>query len=187
MKSGVYVITTPTGRRYIGSAVNFAERWRTHRYHLKAGTHHNAPLQAAWNKYGEAALRFAPIIVCAREQVVMYEQIAIDALRPEMNVAPVAGSTLGYRHTEETRAKFATRTRRQYTPEQIAAQAAKVRKPMSPEQRTAHAERMKRRDYTMKPETREKLRQANLGKKYGPMSEEHKAKISAARRGLAGA
>ena len=183
MNAGVYVITAPSGKRYVGSAVNFARRWQVHRARLKAGTHHNRPLQAAYDKHGLEGLSFARLIVCRPEQAVMYEQIALDALRPELNVAPQAGNTLGYRHTEETRAKFATRRRRTYTFEQVVAQVAKVRRPMTPEQRAAHAERMSRRDYTVSAETREKLRQANLGKKLGPMSDEHKAKIGAANKG----
>ncbi len=106
--SGVYVISTPSGRQYVGSAVHFGTRWSVHRHRLRNGTHHSRKLQAAWNKYGDR-LQFSKLLICARENVVMYEQIAIDALRPALNVAPMAGSSLGYRHTSETKAKFAER------------------------------------------------------------------------------
>lgn len=108
MKSGVYSITAPSGRQYVGSAVNFVSRWQGHRNRLRRGIHDNAALQAAWNKYG-SALRFEKIIICSREQVVMYEQIAIDALNPAMNICRVAGSTLGYKHTDETKSRFGDR------------------------------------------------------------------------------
>lgn len=131
--SGVYVISTPSGRQYVGSAVRFNQRWALHRHHLRNGTHHSRKLQAAWNKYGEQ-LQFERLLICAREHVVMYEQLAIDALRPELNVAPMAGSSLGYRHTEETKAKFAERKRaRKDTPACIAACAAKRGVPLSEE------------------------------------------------------
>ena len=133
--SGVYVISTPSGRQYVGSAVNFGSRWSVHRYHLRNGTHHSRKLQAAWNKYGER-LQFSKLLICAREHVVMYEQIAIDALRPAMNVAPMAGSSLGYRHTAETKAKFAERRKaRKDTPACLAAYAAKRGVPLSDEHR----------------------------------------------------
>lgn len=106
--SGVYVISTPSGRQYVGSAVHFGRRFQGHRAHLRRGTHCSKKLQAAWSKYGEQ-MRFERLLICAPEHVVMYEQLAIDALRPVLNTAPVAGSTLGYRHTEETKAKFAER------------------------------------------------------------------------------
>lgn len=123
--SGVYTITAPSGRQYVGSAVNFNSRWSVHRHHLQAGTHHSRKLQAAWKKYGNQ-LRFDRLIICAREHVVMYEQLAIDALRPALNVAPMAGSSLGYRHTEETKARFHERKKaRKDTPACLASYAAK--------------------------------------------------------------
>jgi group I intron endonuclease len=108
-QAGVYRVVAPDGRFYVGSAVNFASRWRVHRHHLRRGTHHNRALQAITAKHGVDALMFERLIICAPADVVMYEQAAIDALRPALNAAPVAGNTLGYKHTEETKAAFALR------------------------------------------------------------------------------
>jgi hypothetical protein len=106
MESGVYeIICTVTGKRYVGSAKNFERRWKAHRFHLARGTHHSRHLQAAWVKHGEQAFSFGRLIVCAPKDAVQYEQIAIDALRPEFNLAPLAGSCLGVKHTAETREK----------------------------------------------------------------------------------
>lgn len=110
MVAGVYQIVAPSGRKYIGSAVDFARRWRVHIYRLRRGIHHSPQLQAAWDKYREG-LVFSPILVCSPDLAILYEQLAIDALKPEMNTCMQAGSTLGYRHTEEARAKFKTRPR----------------------------------------------------------------------------
>jgi group I intron endonuclease len=180
MRSGVYQITTPAGRRYVGSARDFPVRFSSHRVKLKARTHPNKILQAAWDKYGDS-LKWEPIIYCAKDQVLLYEQIALDALSPEMNVLRVAGSSVGYRHTPETLEKFKARRQREYTPEQRALQSQKMRRPLSPEKYAALCERAARRRGTpMSEEQKEKLRAANIGKKYGPMSDEHKAKIGAA-------
>lgn len=133
--SGVYVITAPSGRQYVGSAVNFKSRWSVHKHHLRAGTHHSRKLQAVWNKYGDKLL-FKPLLICAREHVVMYEQLVIDALRPVLNVAPMAGSSLGYRHTEETKARFHERKKaRKDTPACLASYVAKRGVPLSDEHR----------------------------------------------------
>lgn len=110
MNSGIYQISFPSGRRYIGSAKNFAIRWRGHKTKLKAGKHCNRILQAAWDKYEGAAL-FERLLICAPEDLLFYEQMAIDSLSPEINVLTVAGSSLGYKHTEETKAKFKNRRR----------------------------------------------------------------------------
>lgn len=111
--SGIYEIVNVTnGKRYVGSAVNIRQRWRKHRNHLKAGTHHNAHLSAAWRKYGEEKFRLRVICACPLESLVSKEQEAIDSMKPEYNKSPCAGSQLGYRHTDETRAKMSASRRK---------------------------------------------------------------------------
>ena len=100
MRTGVYeILNNTSGKRYVGSAVYFSARWGCHKRQLRAGTHHSAPLQRAWNKYGEAAFSFNKILVCRKEDLLLYEQHLIDALKPEYNVAKRAGSTLGVKAT----------------------------------------------------------------------------------------
>lgn len=107
-KSGVYKITcVATGKFYIGSAVVLRRRRDQHFSSARMGNHKNEHLQSAWNKYGEDAFRFEVILVCKKEQVVFYEQRCLDALRPEFNKDPVAGSRLGSKHTEEAKKKMA--------------------------------------------------------------------------------
>jgi len=107
-QSGIYVIITPSGKRYIGSAVNFAQRWAVHRWHLRRGTHHNPGLQAAADKYGVAALRFEVLELVSFARLLEREQAHIDAagVRNLLNGAPTAGSMQGYRHSEETRTAY---------------------------------------------------------------------------------
>jgi group I intron endonuclease len=52
------IINTVNGKFYVGSTTNTRERFRTHRNRLRRGRHHAKHLQAAWNKYGEAAFVF---------------------------------------------------------------------------------------------------------------------------------
>lgn len=55
MTAGVYAIrNTANGRMYVGSAINIARRWRTHRTTLHTGTAAKA-IQADWNCYGPGA------------------------------------------------------------------------------------------------------------------------------------
>ena len=111
MGQGVYSITCiPTGAAYIGSASrSFASRWKRHIGDLRKGAHHSVNLQRTWDKHGEGAFEFARLIVCATKDAVMYEQLAIDALRPGLNVSPSAGNLSGYKHTAETREAMSAR------------------------------------------------------------------------------
>lgn len=47
-----------SGRQYVGSAVDYRDRWRHHRWHLNKGDHHCSYLQRAWNKYGRDNFEF---------------------------------------------------------------------------------------------------------------------------------
>ena len=107
MTSGIYSITSPSGGTYIGSAKNFCQRWAQHRRALASGTHPNAPLQSAARKYGMDNLIFAEVLLCdADHRLLMYEQLAIDALHPRYNMCRVAGSRLGVEHSPATRAQM---------------------------------------------------------------------------------
>jgi group I intron endonuclease len=111
MIGGVYCISSPSGGKYIGSAIRFSDRWRVHRHHLQKGDHHNPGLQRAAAKYGLKNLKFSKLIICRPEDVLMFEQIAINALTPKYNAAPIAGSMLGFKHSVESNEKNAAKHR----------------------------------------------------------------------------
>jgi group I intron endonuclease len=108
MKFGVYKITNTTnGHAYVGSSANKSRqgidgRMRDHRTNLLANKHCNAHLQHAWNKYGADAFVFEVLLYCDPEHCLMHEQIALDYYKPEYNIAPTAGSSLGRKHSDET-------------------------------------------------------------------------------------
>lgn len=63
--SGIYWIRCRrNGKIYVGSTVDFRQRWDRHRRALRDRVHHNAPLQQAWNLYGAGNFEFK-----IREQV----------------------------------------------------------------------------------------------------------------------
>lgn len=127
--SGVYeLVNTLNGHRYVGSAVNLDGRWSGHRSRLTLGKHHNGYLQAAWAKYGAESFAFRPLLICAKRDVVFYEQRAFDVLQPEYNLAPTAGNTLGFKFSAESRAKIAAKAvGRKRSRESVEQGAAKLR------------------------------------------------------------
>lgn len=111
-QSGVYKITcTPTGKFYIGSAVSMGSRWAVHRNSLRDKKRACPKLLNAWNKHGEEAFTFEPMLFCAPKDLLFYEQLLLDRLKPELNVLPTAGSMLGMRWTAETNYKKQARHR----------------------------------------------------------------------------
>lgn len=107
MKTGIYRIRNLQNNKcYIGSAAasgGINGRWSDHRLDLNKNQHHSKYLQRAWNKYGAENFVFEVLLYCDPENCLMYEQIAMDYFKPEYNIAPIAGSQLGYRHTEQGR------------------------------------------------------------------------------------
>lgn len=118
---GVYRITcSMTGRVYIGSSLSIRKRFGEHKGALRNGKHHSLLLQRAWNKYGEAAFEFEPLLYCSPDMRFFYEQLLIDGYgaanpRTGMNRDPVAkckppiGSFRGHRHSAESRALMSAR------------------------------------------------------------------------------
>ena len=80
--AGIYEIrNTLNNKVYVGSSINMKKRMQTHKYELVKGVHCSAHLQAAWGKYGVDAFTFRPVLVCSRENLIMYEQIVCDGFQ----------------------------------------------------------------------------------------------------------
>jgi len=108
MKFGVYRIRNQVnGKCYIGStsSCGFDKRFRKHRNDLKAQRHHSRHLQNAWNKYNFNTFVFEILLYCDPENCLLYEQVALDCFKPEYNVSPTAGSSLGIKRSAKSIAK----------------------------------------------------------------------------------
>ena len=105
---GVYQITNKTnGHKYIGSSINIWKRWGRHLSELRKNTHDNNYLQNAWNKYGEDNFEFGVLLFCDVENTLLYEQLCLDKLNPEYNIATDAQASFrGTKRSAETRAKM---------------------------------------------------------------------------------
>ena len=85
MNCGIYKITnTVNGKVYIGSSIHLDKRWEEHLWYLKNNKHHSIHLQNAWNKYG--SFIFEILLYCDKENLVFYEQRAIDEYRSLNNL-----------------------------------------------------------------------------------------------------
>ncbi len=59
IQCGVYIIRCKkSGKKYVGSTVNFYVGMQKRRSALVRGEHRNKPLQRDWDKYGEDAFSF---------------------------------------------------------------------------------------------------------------------------------
>lgn len=110
MKSGIYAIRNLTNQKvYVGSAINYENRWKKHKNSLLNGKHHSRHLQSSWDKYGKDNFIFEILeIVLEKELLIEAEQKWIDHYKSfdkkfGYNISPTAGSCLGVKHSKEMR------------------------------------------------------------------------------------
>ena len=70
-------------------------------------------------KYGYSNFQLEILEYCEANNAVEREQHYIDIYKPEYNTLKLAGSSLGYKHTEETLAKFKERSHSEETRAQL--------------------------------------------------------------------
>lgn len=167
--SGIYTITSPSNRIYVGQTRHLYRRFAFYRYDKRKGT--QPALDNSFFKYGVAAHRFQLVhwlpSNVTQPRLDYFEQLYMDNYRK-----------MGYQLLNSREGGY--------------------RGPLHPAQ--IEKTRAKLMGHPVSAETREKLRIAHIGKKHGvlhaersgrvwrgkkrgPMTEEHRAKLSAARIG----
>ena len=163
--SSIYaIINIVNDKHYVGQTIDNDKRFKEHIKTLNGNYHCNKYLQRSWIVYGDDSFIFVILEKCPQELLNQREQYWIDTLKPEYNMAPVAGSMLNYRHTEEARANMSK---------------AHIGKTQSDETKAKRSLALIGNrnsigfDKTIQIEA---MRRATKGK---PKSDEHKAKIAA--------
>jgi hypothetical protein len=102
-KSGVYRWTNKTnGKTYIGSSVNLTRRFYTY-FSIGSLAKSNRHIDRALLKYGFSNFSMEILEYCDEKELLLKrEQYYLDNLKPQYNIVETAGSTLGYKHTEES-------------------------------------------------------------------------------------
>jgi group I intron endonuclease len=160
--SGIYKITSPSGRVYIGQSRNIINRFKTYkRYSCKSQT----KLYASLKSHGAHVHIFEIIhqLPADVEQSILdnYEQLYMDQYREcgfeMLNIAPTAGGTmLGFKFTADSKRKMSI------------SQKGKI---ISEAQRATIAYVNKTR--IIKDETRQKISASRIGKPTRPKGYKH--------------
>jgi hypothetical protein len=135
------------------------------------------------------------MLICKRNDLLFYEQRAIDVFKPDYNLSPTAGNALGVKWSDEARRSCSERQKanpnmlgKRHTPETLlrmsiakkgnTATKGKKRNPDAVAKTAAAHRGMKRTE-----ETRRRISIAMAGKKRGPRSLEHRIRLSVALKG----
>ena len=152
--SGIYGIKNAlNGKIYIGSSNNIKIRWCNHKNALNHQRHDNGYLQRAWNKDGAGAFEFLILEECAVEMLAIREEAWIAYRKStNRNVGYNLASFINGRHIHSEETK-----------------------------RKISAFQKTRNHTPMTEETKKRISQSNLGRKY---SEEFKNKCRVRRLGV---
>lgn len=164
---GIYKITSPSKRVYIGQSVHILNRWSTYRSMCING---QRLLLNSFKKYGVKKHKFEIIHVCEPNELDKLEQYYAELfnvykVKTGLNLIIAGGHK---RHSEETKAKISksgTGKKRSIQTRQRISAALKGKKKSA-----EHVKKMSVANLGKKasPETRDKMRKAHLGKKHRP-------------------
>ena len=154
--SGVYqFVCLCNGHRYVGSTTNLAHRKRQHFSDLKTHKHGNPRLQKDYDEFGKEGFSFSILELATSDNLLDTEQKWIDLLLPEYNAELKAGKSTSHVSRDEVREKISNSVKDLWKDEEYRKQHCKPRnwKNGIPN----------RKGVKLSEETKEKIRQANLG------------------------
>ena len=127
-------------------------------------------------KYGYSNFKLEILEYCLPEDVIKREQYYMDILQPEYNILRVAGSSFGYKHSDEARSKMSTTKQGLKRSDETRTKISTARQGLkhSDEIRAKMSARARGRKFS--DETLAKMKAAKLGRKH---SDETRAKMSA--------
>lgn len=176
---GIYfIVNTITKTVYVGQSVNMPKRFKRHISDLKNQKHGNQHLQSSWNKYGGDVFVFKVVSECAVTDLTALEQCCLSELKlrgfevfnkgacadvPMRGVTGDSHPLKGKKLSDEHRLKLSIAHRG---------------KTQTEETRLKRSLALKGRPRAK--EVVEAIRQAHIGKSNGPLSVEHRRKLSVA-------
>lgn len=105
-KSGIYKWThLKTKNFYIGSSINLWRRFLNY-YNFSYISKNNLIISRALVKYGYLNFSLEILEYCDKSNLLEREQYYLDLLKPTYNILKLAGSSIGFKHSENTKIKI---------------------------------------------------------------------------------
>jgi len=179
LNTGIYQIRNIiNNKKYIGSAVNIRDRWSSHKSLLINNKHYNKHLQRSFNKYSEENFKFEIIEYIENvKQLIEREQYWMEINKSYIrengyNLSPNAGSTLGFKYSEEAKKNISNGRKGKNTGENNYWHKNGLRKEMKEKISLARKGKYAGKNHPWygrkhTEETKQKISEANSGSKNG--------------------
>lgn len=106
-KSGIYMLTNIlTNDIYIGQSKDISKRLKNYFNLSYIKSKYNFLINKALIKYGYSNFSVTILEYCDKSDLTKREQLYFDKLNPKYNILKIAGSSLNFKHSEETKAKI---------------------------------------------------------------------------------
>ncbi len=188
------IINIIDDKLYVGQAIDKDKRWKNHKIALQCNKHPNRYLQSAYNKYGVDAFIYVVLEKVEDLKLTEREQYWMDVTgcydrELGYNLAPAAGSPLGFKHSEETKLKLSKIHKGQKRSEEFKLKISKSWETRIVSEETREKLRLSHLGHIQSEETKTKRASSMIGNKNNagkkrktPTSEETRRKISVANR-----
>jgi len=101
-KTGIYMwVNTVNNKRYVGSSSDLQRRFSAYFSVAYLTKYNTITLHRALLKYGHSAFSLHILEYCNKEDLISREQYYMDLYKPEYNTLKLAGSSLGWKQSEE--------------------------------------------------------------------------------------
>lgn len=184
---GIYKITSPSGKIYIGQSGDVHKRWGDHKREMKYD-YKKSKLKSSFKKYDFDNHKFEIIHECGQEQLNELEKYYVDLFQTfnsefGLNLRDGGGSK--GKNSEETKALISI-AKKNPSPEtrhkmSESAKISSIGRKWTEEQKAKFLE--SRKGFKHSNETKKRMGDIQRNKKRRPMSEETKRKIGAANKG----
>lgn len=115
-KSGIYMWTNLlTGDIYIGQSGDLSKRFRKYFTLSYLKSKEGFIISRALIKYGYTNFSLSILEYCDKSDLLVREQYYLDKLNPQYNILKIAGNSLGYKHSQESRDKRSKALKGVYT------------------------------------------------------------------------
>ena len=179
-KSGIYMLTNKlTGDIYIGQSYDLSKRFKKYFNLSYINSKKNLIISRALIKYGYSNFSVTILEYCKISDLLTREQFYLDNLNPKYNILKIAGSSMGFKHSEESNTKKSIALKGIYTGENsplFGRNHTEDTKKLMSLKKTGDQNPLYGKNH--KESTKELIREKALGRKF---SEESKLKMSAVR------
>jgi group I intron endonuclease len=106
-KVGIYLLTNKlTSDIYIGQSIDISKRFQNYFNLSYIKSKDSFKISRALIKYGYSNFSVTILEYCDKSNLLVREQYYFDKLNPQYNILKIAGSSLDFKHSEETKAKI---------------------------------------------------------------------------------